>query len=103
MDLQQAFNISVALVAVFGGWWMKTIYDTLKALRDGHEQIKEKVQAIEVLVAGEYVKQEKHQQDLDALSSGLFKKLDRIEDKLDAHLLSSHPRVVPVSFHEKEQ
>lgn len=43
------------------------------------KELSVKVQSIELLVAGEYVKKAEIQQ----LSDSLFKKLDRIEDKLD--------------------
>lgn len=38
-----------------------------------------KIHTIEVLVAGNYVKKEEH----DKMAEAMFKKLDRIEDKLD--------------------
>lgn len=42
-------------------------------------ELADKVQHIEVLVAGSYVKRE----DFDRLASALFAKLDKIEEKLD--------------------
>jgi len=43
-------------------------------------QLAAKVQTIEVLVAGSYVKRD----DLDKLTHAIFVKLDKIEDKIDS-------------------
>ena len=51
----------------------------LKSLQDADERLATKVQAIEVLVAGQYIKRE----DFDKTVSALFTKLDRIEEKID--------------------
>lgn len=56
------------------------MWDSLRDLRDADKELAEKVSKIEVLVAGEYVKHD----DLDRLSDAIFKKLDRIEFKLDS-------------------
>lgn len=79
MDIQVAFNIAVALVAFLGGWVLNSIRDSVKSLQIADEALALKVQAIEVLVAGQYVKRD----DLDKLMTILFQKLDRIESKLD--------------------
>ena len=80
MDLQIAFNISVALVGALGGYVLKSISSRLESLQKADESLTEKVQKIEVLVAGEYVKHT----DLEKLSNALFAKLDKISDKLDS-------------------
>jgi len=58
MDLQTAFNLAIGLVAALGGWWMKTIYDVLMDLRRAETTLVDRVQRIEVLVAGQYVTRE---------------------------------------------
>lgn len=80
MDLQIAFNIAVALVGALGGYVLKSISSRLESLQKSDESLAEKVQKIEVLVAGEYVKHT----DLEKLSTALFAKLDKISDKLDS-------------------
>ena len=80
MDLQIAFNIAVALVGALGGYVLKSISSRLESLQKADESLTEKVQKIEVLVAGEYVKHT----DLEKLSNALFAKLDKISDKLDS-------------------
>lgn len=79
VDTQMIINILLSLVAFFGGWWMKTMWESLNELRSADARLTEKVQAIEVLVAGNYVTKS----DLNVLTEALFKKLDRIESKVD--------------------
>lgn len=79
VDTQMIINILLSLVAFLGGWWMKTIWESLNELRSAEARLTEKVQANEVLVAGNYVTKS----DLNVLTEALFKKLDRIESKVD--------------------
>ena len=79
MDLQIAFNIAVALVAFLGGWVLNSIRSSIESLQKADTNLTTKVQAIEVLVAGSYVKRD----DLDKLASALFAKLDKIEGGSD--------------------
>lgn len=69
---QELFNIAIGIAGTLGGWWLNTVW---RAVRD----LEKKVSAIDVLVAGHYVKRN----ELDKLSEVLFQKLDRIEGKLD--------------------
>lgn len=80
MELQVAFNIAIALIGALGGYVLKSISETLKSLQEADTTLADKVQKIEVLVAGQYVTHS----DLERLSHALFNKLDRISDKLDA-------------------
>ena len=79
MDVQVAFNIAVALVAFLGGWVLNSLKDSINQLKKTDGELADKVQHIEVLVAGQYVKRD----DLDKLANALFTKLDRIELKVD--------------------
>lgn len=76
---QQLFNIAVALVGALGGWWMNTMWQSLKDLQKADKELADKVAAIEILVAGEYVKREAFDRAVDRI----FEKLDHIEDKID--------------------
>ena len=78
--MQTAFNIAVALVAFLGGWVLNSLRESIQSLNKSDKDLAEKVQSIEVLVAGQYVKRD----DLDKLSHAIFAKLDRIEFKLDS-------------------
>ena len=79
MDQQQLFNVLFALIGVFGGWWMKAMWEAIKALEQADKSLTASVGDLKVLVAGQYVKQDA----FDKLSAAIFNKLDRIEDKLD--------------------
>lgn len=79
MDFQHLFNIAIALIGALGGWILKILWDALRDLQEADKVLTDKVATIEVLVAGQYVRKD----DFDRLADALFRKLDRIQDKLD--------------------
>lgn len=79
MDYQSLFNIAGGIAGFLGGWWMKVLHESVKDLQEQDKKLAEKVSSIEVLVAGNYVKRD----DFDKSLEAIFRKLDRIEDKLD--------------------
>lgn len=76
---QIVFNIVVGVAGVLGGWWLKAIWDAIKELKVADDKLTMQVSDLRVLVAGQYASKESFNQ----LSNAIFKKLDRIEDKLD--------------------
>ena len=76
---QTLFNVLLGLVAFFGGWVLNSLRDSIKNLHLSDESLTAKLQAVELLVAGSYVKRD----DIDKLTTALFAKLDKIENKLD--------------------
>lgn len=87
MDLQVAFNITVAIAGFLGGFVLKAVWDGLKDLRDSDTKLAEKVQTIEVLVVGQYVTWE----SLKDMMKPIENKLDRIMEKLDTKADKVHP------------
>jgi hypothetical protein len=83
---QVVFNWVFTIAGALGGWILKFLYDGLKELQDADHQLVAKVQAVELLVAGQYVRRT----ELEKLSEALFLKLDRIEDKIDGKM-DKHP------------
>lgn len=79
MDSQLVINILIGLCGSLGGWVLKSLNDSVKELQRTDGVLADKVQHIELLVAGSYVKRD----DLDKLASALFSKLDKIDAKLD--------------------
>jgi hypothetical protein len=79
MDFQVGFNVAIALVAFLGGWVLNSLRASIESLQKADTNLTTKVQSIEVLVAGSYVKRD----DMDKLTTALFAKLDKIEAKLD--------------------
>ena len=82
MEPQSLFNVGLGLIAFLGGWVMKNLQDSMKSLRDSDEKLAAKVQSIEVLVAGTYIKRD----DFDKTATALFAKLDKIDTKLDTKM-----------------
>ena len=78
-------------MAFMGGWILRNLQESMRSLRDSDEKLAIKVQAIEVLVAGTYIKRD----DFDKTIIALFAKLDKIETKLDGKANRSEcPNVV---------
>lgn len=76
---QNFINMLAGAVSVLFGWILKTIWDAVRDLQASDDELADKVNRIEVLVAGEYVRREEFQGSLDRL----FAKLDQIENKID--------------------
>lgn len=79
MENQSLINALFGLVAFFGGIWIRGLADSMKELKTADTELAEKVQSIEVVVAGQYVRKE----EMEKLTTALLSKLDRIESKLD--------------------
>ena len=76
--MQAAFNLALALSGIFGGWWLKTLQESLRELRSNDKDLLNKVQQIEVLVAGQYVPRD----EFEKMSNSIFDSLRRIEEKI---------------------
>ena len=78
-NFQMMFNIAITLIGFLGGWVLNSLKASMEALQKADHELTIKVQSVEVLVAGSYVKRD----DLDKLGGAIFAKLDKIESKLD--------------------
>ena len=78
-SFQTFFNIAITLIGALGGWVLNSLKSSIESLQKADHDLTAKVQGIEVLVAGTYVKRD----DMDKLGTALFAKLDKIEAKLD--------------------
>lgn len=76
---QSALNWVFGVANLLLGAALKWVYDAHRDLRKADEKLTEKVNKIEVVVAGEYVKRD----DFDKVANVLFAKLDKISEKLD--------------------
>ena len=76
---QTIFNIAATVAGFLGGWWLKVMWEAVKDLQSADKVLVEKVNSIEILVAGNYMSK----QDFDKIAAAIFQKLDKIEDKLD--------------------
>jgi hypothetical protein len=93
MDNQMLINAAIAIIGVLGGFVLKAIKDSLSELKASDKELAEKVQAIETLVAGEYVRKADFDRNneilfnkLDKLNDSLSDKFDQIRDKLEVRL-----------------
>lgn len=76
---QTVFNVLISLSAFLGGWVLNSLTASIRQLQKDDKELAEKLQSIEVLIAGDYVKAS----TLQATLTALFTKLDRIETKID--------------------
>ena len=70
------------LLAGFGGligFLLNVVWQAVKDLQKADKILAERVGEIEVLVAGSYITKT----DFTSVTDAIFRKLDRIEDKLD--------------------
>lgn len=79
VGFQDAFNVMVTLGAVVFGWLLNALYTTVRDLQHADKELADKVQKVEVLVAGNYPTRT----EFDAKVDALFRKLDSIDSKLD--------------------
>lgn len=76
---QQFINGVFALVNIVIGIFFKWIWDSHRELKKTDAMLADKVNRIEVLVVGDYVRKS----DYDKTTEVIFAKLDKILEKLD--------------------
>lgn len=79
MDVQSIVDVVMGLIMFLLGIIVNATRESIRDLKKQDSDLAEKVQRIEVLVAGNYVKRDEHERMITAL----FKKLDQIEEKID--------------------
>ncbi len=76
---QTLINVAMSIILLLGGWVLRSLQSSHERLQKADADLASKIQSIEVLVAGNYVKRD----DLEKNITAIFAKLDRIETKLD--------------------
>ena len=76
---QSTLNWAFGIINICLGVGLKFFFDSLRELRRADNALTEKVNKIEVVVAGEYIKRD----EFDKVADIIFVKLDRIFEKLD--------------------
>lgn len=93
MDYQILFNFAYAAAGTLGGFVLNNLWGAMKDLQRADTILADKVSAIEVLVAGQYVKRDAFDSRIDALFSKLDQMETKFENKLDraiSHRSDSH-------------
>ena len=80
LDAQYVINLLFAALGALGGWVLNNVRQSISDLQVQDTALTEKVQRIEVIVVGEYVKRE----EMERMTSAISTKLDRIEQKIDS-------------------
>lgn len=76
---QSALNWVFGVVNIILGAALTMMWDSYKELKKSDKELADKVNNIEVIVAGQYVKRE----DFEKVADQIFSKLDKIMEKLD--------------------
>ena len=66
---QEAFNLAMLLVAAMGGWGMKMLYDAIKSLKQADKELGDKVQNLELSIAGSIATKEDTEKILDKIDT----------------------------------
>jgi hypothetical protein len=72
MDYQTLFNIAIMLAAFFGGWVLRSIYQSVERLDKDVRAMPER-----------YLAKDDYRQDLQRVEAMLTRILDKLDDKAD--------------------
>ena len=86
MDAQTLINLAFTAIGCLAGFILNSFKTSMLSMQESDAKLAEKVQQIEVLVAGKYLTVDKHSEDMQ----GLFSLLRRIDDKLDNAPCKNH-------------
>lgn len=80
VDFQVLFNIAMGLLGGIFGWLLNSIWREIKDLQANEKKTSSEIAAINVLVAGDYVKKSEFTRVMDKL----FDKLDDISKQINS-------------------
>lgn len=80
---QQLFNLVVGGANLLLGWLLKVIWDSVTDLKREDKALAEKVNNIEVLVAGDYVRKHDFEEAFKEVKLMLGKIFDKLDGKAD--------------------
>jgi hypothetical protein len=82
MELQPILNFAFGLIGVLFGWLLKLGYDSINLLQADAKRLAVDIQAIELLVAGQYIKRDDMERYLDKQTGLLMGRFDHLEKQL---------------------
>ena len=77
---------AVALFNIILGFFISSVKDSVRESKVADKELADKVHAIETLVVGEYLPRAEFYDRFQLFSDAMFKKLDKIEEKMDKKL-----------------
>lgn len=86
IEWQAAFNVAAGAFCSLMGWLLRALWQEVKELKSHHERLNDRVNSVEILVAGKYQLREDSQRDVDRI----MVKLDRIEQRMDQRIISTN-------------
>ena len=85
MDNQIIFDAVISCVLFLAGWVLSSIRDSINGLESSGKELANKVQNIEVLIVGDYVRKD----DMEKLVDRIIMKLEEIDAKFTKHMLEN--------------
>lgn len=79
-NIQLFFNFGIAILGIMVGIILNRIFVAIDGLKKTDEELSRDVKQLAVKLPTDYV----HKQEFQHLTDALFKKLDRIEQKIDS-------------------
>lgn len=80
MDLQQVFNMIIAIGSAVGGWILKVIWDTLR-------DMKQEIRDLTVEVHQDFARRDDFKEATKEIKEMLFKISDKLDAKMDKNNL----------------
>ncbi len=80
---QELFNVVISAAGALGSFFMYAMWDELKSLRKKNDDLAAKTNAVEVLVAGQYVRRDELVRSMERLEAKIDANFKQVFDKLD--------------------
>ncbi len=84
MDWQAAFNIAAGAFSGLLGWLLRALWQEVKEMKSDHSRLGDRLNAVEVLIAGKYQLREDSRRDMDTILASL----ERIERRIDSRVIT---------------
>lgn len=90
MDTQDLINVLFGVIAFLGGWVVRNLQESMASLRAADAELTNKVQAMEVLVAGKYVTWDGLKDVLAPMNATLARIEHKLDNKMDKAECEAH-------------
>lgn len=90
METQSLINVLFGVIAFLGGWVVRNLQESMTSLRAADSELTNKVQAMEVLVAGKYVTWDGLKDVLAPMNATLARIEHKLDNKMDKAECEAH-------------